>query len=131
MASRMSLKTWFDPGSQHVGLQINEGETEWAHITLELPEFTDLLRNLADYRVRFTEQVPDRVSPGERQTAIFDPNVELVAQTPGLPPGTPSLLFRHPNYGWLGFSLPKSKAEQLAAALLRATGHPVPDSLLT
>jgi hypothetical protein len=120
MAGHMRLKTWFDAAQQHVTLQIEEGEKKWAHVTLELPEFTDLMRGLARYRMQFAEQVPGSIDPGAKVEAIANPAWEVRSEVPGLPDRTALLHLRHPGYGWLSFAVPADEAREMGRALIRS-----------
>lgn len=120
-AGRMTLRTGFDAARQHVLLQIEEGDKAWAHITLELPEFTDLQRDLARYRQQFSETVPMELEPGAKAEAAVDPRWQVMTGNPGLPEGAVLLQIRHPGYGWLHFAVPEASARKMGKVLARAT----------
>lgn len=118
MAGNMQISSGFDAEKQHVVLQINEGHKAWAHITLELPEFIEFIRSLANLRAMFAEQVPTDVEPGSRLDAVVNPAWMVMVDNPGLPKDAALLLLRHPGFGWLSFALPENERKAMGQALL-------------
>lgn len=115
MAGRMTLRLTFDEARQMVVLETAQEGVALAHITLELPELTDLMRSLMERRAAFAEPVPmeapDRTS---RDTALVDPAWRITRSGPDL---LVLLQLRHPGYGWLNFALPAHEAAAMARYL--------------
>ena len=119
-AGHMSLRTWFDKDRQEVAFQIQEGDKAWGHVTVELPEFTDLMGHLAEYRMKFSEPVPRQIDPGTRSEATVSPvwSVTTLTNPPeGVEAGSVLLQIRHPGYGWLSFVVPPKDAMTLSRGL--------------
>lgn len=121
MAGHVVLKTGLNDKEQHAIFQIEERGTPLAHVTLELPEFTDVLRGLGDLRTRFAEQVPPAIDIGARVAVTVDPAWTVMTDVPELPEGMVLLHVRHPGFGWLSFALPGHEAESMAKALSVST----------
>lgn len=119
---RFSIRHWFEADAQSVGLQIEECGTPLAHITFELPEFTDLMKGLNARRADFEEPVPmeapDRTS---RDTALVDPAWRITRSGPD---DLVLLQLRHDHYGWLNFALPAAEAAAMAGYLAPPKADP-------
>lgn len=122
-AGKMQLRTSFNAEKQFAQFQINEGERAWAHVTLELPEFSDFVQGMGRMRQLFTEPVAPDLDAGSRLEAVVDPRWRVMNQVPGHPAGSATLLLRHPGFGWLGFALPQHEARALGEALLRSANQ--------
>lgn len=127
MEGKMHVITWLDEKQQHVGIQINEGEKAWGHITLEAPELSGFIEKLGMQRAKLSDQVASEVERGWRFQLTADPAWAVVDQQPELPPNAATLLLRHPGYGWLAFGLPQHEAKAMGEALVRSASGQPPD----
>lgn len=120
-AGRMSLRSWFDQKTQQVCIELIEGDQPIAHITLELPEFSTLLRNLGQLRTKFAEPVPRSLEPRARMD-VNDLTAYSVISGPSEEGRV--LAVRHPGYGWLAFAIPERGCSRISADLVRQAARP-------
>jgi hypothetical protein len=121
MADRYSTRIVFEVNSAHdrVIVRIEERGPPLrtlAEIDLDAAEADEAITAMAERRSALRDQVPTDLGPNVNMArAIVDPNV-LVDQRP-MPDGRRALMFRHPGFGWIGFSMRQQQVDGMIQLL--------------
>jgi hypothetical protein len=87
-----------------------------AEIDLDAAEADEAITNVAERRSVLRDEVPMDLGPNVSvPRAIVDPNV-FVDPKP-MPDGRRALMFRHPGFGWIGFSMRQQQVEDMIRLL--------------